>query len=696
MSRFYCCLLWLISLGTPTFAQKPDASFSLMPQPGNLTGGSGQFRMDKNLRVVVQGKPGERLSPAVDRFLARLAGRTGLFLTYPTLAASPDGQAQLVIRCDKPGKTTLGEDESYALTISNDQIILKAPTELGAMHGLETLLQLLKGDARGYFFPAVSISDAPRFPWRGLLIDVGRHYLPMEVLKRSLDGMAMLKMNTLHWHLSEDQGFRVESKTYPKLHQLGSNGLYYTQDQVRELIRYADMRGIRIVPEFDMPGHVTSWLVGYPELAAKDTTYRIEQKWGVFKPSLDPTKESTYHFLENLLKEMTALFPDEYFHIGGDENEGSQWRENPKIQAFMKANNLADNHALQNYFNQRVLAMVTKQGKKAMGWEEVLAPGVPKEMIIHSWRGKQSLIDAASQGHPVVLSSGYYIDLNYSAAKHYFNDPIPANTPLSAEAQQRVLGGEAAMWSEYVDEGIIDSRIWPRTAAIAERLWSPREVSNVDDMYRRLEVVAVQLEELGLTHLKNGDMLLRRMVQGTEVGPLRTLVEVVEPVKEYTRGEMAPYTASSPLTRVIDAANSDSKKAREFSRQVDAFLETQISQSVKNSFQKKGAAGTADSADGAALESQLRQWKENHDRLKPLIAMAPVLQEVAELSEDFSAISGAGLEALTYIRSDKSVPAGWLDAQRLRFNAAKVPRGQVMLVVVEPIMKLVNWASVKK
>jgi len=699
MSRFYCCLFWLASLFTPAFAQIPDASFSLMPQPRNMSGASGQFRLDKNLRVALQGSPGERLGPAVDRFLARLAGRTGLFLTHPTLSASAGGKVQVVIRCDKPGKTILGEEEAYTLTVSSDGISLSASTELGAMHGLETLLQLLRGDAGGYFFPAVSISDAPRFPWRGLLIDVGRHYLPMEVLKRNLDGIAMLKMNTLHWHLSDDQGFRVESKTYPKLHQLGSNGRYYTQDQVRELIRYADMRGIRIVPELDMPGHVTSWLVGYPELAAKDTTYRIEQKWGIFKPSLDPTKETTYQFLDHLLQEMTALFPDEYFHLGGDENEGSQWRENPKIQTFMKANNLADNCALQNYFHKRVLAMLKKQGKKAMGWEEVLTPGVPQDMIIQSWRGKQSLIDAASQGYPVVLSGGYYIDLNYSAAKHYLNDPVPANVPLDAEAQKRVLGGEAAMWGEYVDEGVIDLRIWPRTAAIAERLWSPREVTHVSDMYRRLEVISVQLEELGLTHLKNGDMLLRQMLQGTEVGPLRTLVEVVEPVKEYTRGGMAPYTSFSPLTRVVDAASADSKKAREFSREVDAFLEPRISQSVNNTLgKKKDVAGAADSspANGAALESQLRQWKENHDRLKPFITTAPVLQEVAGLSEDFSALSAAGLEALTYIRSGKPVPAGWLESQRVRFNAAKAPRAQVILVVVEPMMKLINWASLKK
>jgi hexosaminidase len=705
MRRFVCGLL-LITWFIPGFSQTTETLPSLMPMPGNLARGGGQFRLDKNLRVAVQGNPGERLTPAIDRFLSRLAGRTGLFLTHPVFSGTASGgSAALVIRCEKVGKTALGEDESYTLTVNTDRITLSAPTDLGALHGMETLLQLLQGDAKGYFFPSVSISDSPRFAWRGLLIDVGRHFQPMEVMKRNLDGMAMLKMNVLHWHLSDDQGFRVESKTYPKLHQLGSDGQYYTQEQVRELVRYADQRGIRVVPELDMPGHVTSWLVGYPELASglppnKDSIYRIERKWGIFKPSLDPSKETTYQFIDNLLKEMTALFPDAYIHLGGDENEGSQWRDNPKIQAFMKANQLADNHALQSYFHQRVLPMLTKRGKKAMAWEEVLAPGLSKELVMQSWRHKQSMIDAARQGHPVVLSHGFYIDLNYSAAKHYLNDPVPVNTQMDAEAQKRVLGGEAAIWTEYTDETVIDSRIWPRTAAIAERLWSPREVNNVDDMYRRLEVVSIQLEEVGLTHLKNAEMLLRRMVQGRETAPLRTLVEVLEPVKEYERGSMADYTAYSPLSRVVDAANPDSRQAREFGKLVDAFLETKISQSVKSTFSKKkgsaeAGAGLPENAE-AAIENQLRQWQENHEKLKPMITASPVLQEIATLSEDLSAMAGAGLEALNYIRSGKAVPANWLDPQRIRFDSAKVPRAQVMLVVVEPMLKLVNWASVKR
>ena len=707
-------------------AQTNNASLALMPQPARVTASSGPVRLDGRFRVAVVTPAGAvvaspRLLPAVNRFLKRLAGRTGLFFDVPTVAAvSPAvGDAPLAIYCDRPGALGLGEDESYQLTISGGKCTLRAPTDLGALRGLETLLQLLDADADGYFFPAFTIADAPRFPWRGLLIDVARHFEPVAVIKRNLDGMAMVKLNVLHWHLSDDQGFRVESRAYPKLHQLGSDGLYYTQEEIRDVIRYADQRGIRVVPEFDMPGHATSWLVGYPALASgpppggatpgKDSTYVLERKWGIFKPTIDPTRETTYTFLDNFLREMTALFPDPYFHIGGDENEGSQWRQNPKIRAFMQANKLADNHALQGYFNQRVLAILTKQGKKMMGWDEIFTPGVatpgvatpglPKDVIIHSWRGKQSLIEAARQGYQVVLSNGYYIDLNYSAAKHYLNDPVPANTPLDAAAQKRVLGGEAAMWSEYVDEGIIDARIWPRTAAIAERLWSPREVNQVDDMYRRMSVISWQLEEVGLTHLRNVDVLLRRLARGVDLQPLRTLVEVVEPVKEYARGGMATYTTFSPLTRVVDAANPDSERARLFTKAVEAFLDGKINQQVKATLGKKPGpetpvVGAADAA--LALETQLKQWQANHERLKPLMADSPVLREILSLSEDLSTVAGIGLEALAYIRSGQPAPAGWLESRRKRLETAKAPRGQVLLVVVEPITRLANWASVKK
>ena len=300
----------------------------------------------------------------------------------------------------------LGEDESYRLDVTSSGARLNAPTTLGVMRGLQTFLQLEQTTSAGFAVPAVSIEDNPRFPWRGLMIDVGRHFIPLDVLKRNLDGMAAVKLNVFHWHLSENQGFRIESKKFPKLQGMGSDGLYYTQDEVRDLIAYARERGIRVVPEFDMPGHATAWFVGYPELASGAGPYQIERQWGVFDPAMDPTREETYKFLDTFIGEMAALFPDQFFHIGGDEVNGKEWDANPKIQAFMRAHGLKDNNDLQAYFNQRVQKIVAKHGKTMLGWDEILRPDLPKSIVIQSWRGPDSLAEAAKQGYRGLLSSG--------------------------------------------------------------------------------------------------------------------------------------------------------------------------------------------------------------------------------------------------------------------------------------------------
>src|SRR5438552_8710310 len=265
-------------------------------------------------------------------------------------------KAMLVIRAAHANKEILelGEDESYSLEVSNTGAKLDSPTTLGALHGLQTFLQLVATASDGFAVPALSIQDKPRFPGRGLMIDAGRHVIPVDVLHRNIDGRAAVKLNVLHWHLSENQGFRVESKKFPKLHEMGSDGLYYTQNEVRDLIAYARERGIRVVPEFDMPGHSTAWFVGYPELASGPGPYEIERKWGVFDPAMDPTRDETYKFLDAFIGEMAGLFPDQFFHIGGDEVNGKQWDANPKIKEFMHGHGLKDNNDLQAYFNQRV------------------------------------------------------------------------------------------------------------------------------------------------------------------------------------------------------------------------------------------------------------------------------------------------------------------------------------------------------
>src|SRR6266576_4634582 len=544
----------------------------LMPVPASLSFGPGRLPINPSFRVSTGGFSDARLQAGILRALKRLAGRTGL--TFNLNPATSEMDATLMIQCQEAGQAvpSVAENESYQLEISDKQATLVAPTVVGALRGLETLLQLIDADRDGYYLPGVSIQDQPRFPWRGLLIDVGRHYETMDVLKRNLDAMAAVKLNVFHWHLTEDQGFRVESKKFPKLHSLGSDGDFYTQDQVRDIIAYAADRGIRVMPEFDIPGHSTSWLVGYPELGSAPGPYKIERGAGIFEPVLDPTRDQIYKFLDGFLGEMAELFPDAYMHIGGDENEGKQWDRNPQIQAFMKAKGIKDNHALQAYFNQRVLKILQKHGKKMIGWEEILHPDLPKDAVIHSWRCPASLAEAAKKGYNGILSAGYYIDLIFPASQHYLADPIPQNTTLTAEEAKRVLGGEATMWGEWVSAETIDSRIWPRTAAIAERLWSPRSVTDVDNMYRRLSVISRQLEELGLTHEKNYGMVLRRLAQREDIGPLSTLGSVIEPVKEYRRYQMRPQTMLSPLTGLVDGTRPDSENARHFVAMVNAFI----------------------------------------------------------------------------------------------------------------------------
>ena len=341
--------------------QVAGQQLNLMPIPAELAMGEGRFRLTEDFTITVIGPASDQAYGGATRMLRRLSGRTGFFFSQDFIGSDDTTSgAPVKLKWSRSGQVKLSENESYTLEVTADYITLSAETDIGILRGLETLLQLLAANREGYYFPAIRIEDAPRFPWRGLLIDVGRHFMPVDVIKRNLDGMAAVKLNVLHWHLSENQGFRVESKTYPKLHELGSDGFYYTQEQIKDIIAYADTRGIRVMPEFDIPGHSTSWLTGYPELASAPGPYTIERGFGVSDPSLDPTRETTYEFLDAFFREMTDLFPDQYMHIGGDEVEGSQWDANPDIQAFMREHQLPDNEALQSYFNQRILEILTK------------------------------------------------------------------------------------------------------------------------------------------------------------------------------------------------------------------------------------------------------------------------------------------------------------------------------------------------
>jgi len=674
MKRLLYFALFILILVSTTMTPQ---TLNLLPVPEKITLGEGNFVLTHSFDISIKGNPDKRIYPYATRVLRRLSGRTGLFFPQDFLTEkSIEDTADCIISVEQPGKVLLNEDESYSLQVFSNKILLKSKTDLGAMRGMETLLQLLQNDDSAYFLPVVSIDDKPRFPWRGLMIDACRHFMPVEVIKRNLDAMAAVKLNVFHWHLSEDQGFRVECKTFPKLHQLGSDGMFYTHAQIKEILAYAEDRGIRVIPEFDIPGHSTSWFVGYPELASAPGPYTIERRWGVFDPTFNPTIEETYKFFDAFFKEMCELFPDEYMHIGGDENNGKQWNQNEKIQAFMKENGIKSNHDLQTLFNKRISAILTKYGKKMIGWDEILQPELPKNIVIQSWRGTEALAKAAQQGYMGILSNGYYIDLIQPTDYHYLNDPVPADSKLSDAEKKFVLGGEATMWAEFVVPENVDSRIWPRTAAIAERFWSPQNVRDVDDMYRRLDRVNFQLEELGITNTKNQEMMLRRLTNNGDCTALNILVDVIEPVKIYTRHNYGvKYYSYSPYTRVVDAAVPDAPEARKFRKLVDEFLNGK--KELKNK-----------------ITAQLTLWRNNHEKLAKTINLSPIIKEIEPLSLNLKLLSEAGLETLSLLDKKQKPKEDWIKATDKLLLEAKKSYGQTELMIVSAVEKLVN--EVKK
>lgn len=641
---------------------------NLMPMPAKYTPGEGRLAIDPSFTSACIGQCEPRLVRTLNRFYERLWRQTGIEAT-PPLARVAKPTLTVEVRAASKPVQQLGEDESYTLEITSQAARLQAPTTLGALRGLETVLQLVQQDRDGFALPAVSIQDQPRFPWRGLMLDVSRHWMPMEVVKRTLDGMAAVKFNVFHWHLSDDQGFRVESKRYPKLHEMGSDGHYFTQAQVREVIEYARERGIRIVPEFDTPGHTTSWLVGYPEFGSAPGPYQIERHWGIFQPVLDPTREGTYRFLDGLIGEMAGLFPDDFFHVGGDEVEGKHWEANATIGEFMKLKEIKDRHELQRYFTRRVYDIVKKHGKRMEGWDEVLDPSLSKEIIIQSWRGQESLNQAVRQGYAGLLSRGYYLDLMHSAEMHYNTDPINEDgKKLSDEERSRILGGEACMWAEFVTPLLVDTRIWPRAAAIAERLWSPESVRDVRSMYARLDVVSRHLETVGLTHRQTYRAMLERLAGNGPVEPVAVLADIVEPVKDYTRGTLRDYTQSSPLNRLIDTAHPDSDAGRKFRYAV------------------------ADK-DWKTVRQMLTMWRDNDGALRPILETNGVLAEAGPLSANLTSVATIGLDALDQVENSRTVSPDWTSSQKEKLAAFRKPAADVLLMAVPGVESLVDAAG---
>ena len=678
---------------------------ALLPKPAETRWGSGRLALQKPLVAAFEPTASPLVRAAVQRTLARL--------TPPQPTTSPTRQATnppgLQIRYGREGQPENFDEEQYSLRITPAGVLIDAPTSLGVLRALATLEQLPLTEKKRRYLPEADIRDTPRFAWRGLLLDPVRHFLPVPVIKRNLDGMAAAKLNVLHWHLSDDQGFRVESRLFPLLHT-ASGGGFYTQADVREVLAYAAARGIRVLPEFDVPSHTTAWMVAYPRLATPDTVYRPYQSWRTTNVGLDPTRETTYSFLDSLLTEMSGLFPDPYFHAGGDEFNGKQWLRSPPVADFMRTHAMfkadgktLDPHQLHTYFNRRVLAILQQQGKTMVGWDEILGPDLPAPVVIQSWRGKKGLAEAARQGHPALLSHGYYLDLNYSAAAAYAADPLPPDVPLDAAQRARIRGGEAALWGEFADSVVVDSRVWPRAAAVAERLWSARETTqDVPDMYRRLHLFAAQLEGLGLRHRAAPAALLmalatppppdtlgyvppafprktRKLSAPLFLLPLSNLAAIIEPVKDYKRHfQGLTYTSQTPLNRLVDAAPAEAETARRYGATVDSLL---------------AGFAAAPRPPGLArqvlrLRLQLARWQALDAQLQPLFALSAGVREYAPLAAGLTVVATVALERLAQLETGVAAAPAWLAAARTTLDAAQKPAGQAELAVVRATRRL--------
>ena len=646
---------------------------ALMPLPAKITLGDGELAIDSDFRVGLSGHVEDRLQRGAVRLVEKLILTTGIPIQHG-LAANED--ARLLIHVDEGAGDVQSamEDESYTLEVNAERAMLHATNVYGALRGIETFVQLVRLGEGGFGVPVARIADQPRFPWRGLLIDAVRHWIPPSIIKRNLEAMATVKLNVLHWHLTDDQGFRVESRCYPKLHELGSDGLFYSQEEVQEIVTFAHDRGIRVLPEFDMPGHAGSWFVGYPELASAPGPYQLIRTYGGQEATIDPTREEVYKFISEFFAEMTTLFPDSFFHIGGDQVSRKQWQTNPKIRAFMATEGFNDIQHLQAYFNRRLHAILQELDRELIGWDPILHPDLPAGSVIQSVRGQQWLVDAARQGYRAVAGSEYYLTQMQPAEYHYTSDPYGGvAASLTAEQQKLILGGEASMWTELASAENIDSRIWPRTAAIAERLWSPREVTNIEDMYRRLAIVSRRLELTGVTHNGGPRRMLHRLTDYRPIEPLHTLAEVVQPITSDARKKSRDYTIETPLNRLVDATLPESETARQFMRMVETFLNDRTDQTTYD-----------------ALATQLGVWRDNHDRLEPELQRSSLLTEAEPLSAMLSKVAEVGLQSLKALHSEGAMSKNEREGHRVLLKQATTPVAEFTLMITPDVQKLVE------
>lgn len=464
---------------------------------------------------------------------------------------------------DENALPTLENDESYRIEITPNRIDITAPEIWGALHAIETLDGLIENQA----LPCGIIEDRPAYPWRGLKLDCVRHKINFNTVLKIIEGMAAAKLNVLHWGLCNNQGWRVESQKLPRLHKVASDGHYYTQRQIREAVAFAAARGIRVVPEFNMPGHSSAILVAYPELAAAPAPNALPEAYGIIEDEMHPFKDDVFDFADTLIGEMKALFPDAYWHFGGDEVTGKQWEANADIQAEAKKLNLNGKEEIQAHFNKRLLKIIKAHGKIPMGWEEV-AHGKPdpKDLLLENWISPAD--NEVMKPYKQVSAMGYYLD-HFLPAEAHWHHPVSAGNA-------DVIGGEACAWAEAMNDETIIGHIFPRVAAIAEVLWCGQAQTEYP-LPPRLAAFDGRLLQRGIDTEAGQRAVLKRCGGGASRDAMRTLAQLVSPIPYYLlldRGDGTEGTIATPFDRFVQALRADPPMALSFTQAVDRYLAT--------------------------------------------------------------------------------------------------------------------------
>lgn len=542
--------LFVIGLLSCLTAQAQNGeTISIIPEPVSMEVQEGSFALDMNTAIYAYASQDE-----VETVAHQLQKAINSATSYSLPVRSTPGHVAInnaiILELDPQ---SIDNKEGYLLSVDEERVTITAPTATGLFYGVQSLLQLLPAQVyqtdytlvpqnTEWTIPAVEIKDYPRFAYRGMHLDVGRHFFPVEFIKQYIDLIAMHKMNRFHWHLTEDQGWRIEIKQYPKLTEVGAwrdstlighygsgkyddkrYGGYYTQEEIREVVDYAQKRHVTIIPEIEMPGHASAALAAYPGLGCVEgKDYQVKTTWGVFEDIYCPS-EKTFTFLKNVLTEVMRLFPSKYIHIGGDEAPKEQWEESELAQKVMEREGLKNEHELQSYFITRIENFLNKHGRQIIGWDEILQGGLAPNATVMSWRGIKGGIKAAKQHHDVVMTPTSHLYLDYYQAppkseplaiggfipltKTYSFDPVP--DALSAKEAQYVLGAQGNVWTEYMHSGEkVEYMAYPRAAALAEVTWSPRDKRNWESFWKRMQTQFKRYEILGVNaaeHYRGAD-----------------------------------------------------------------------------------------------------------------------------------------------------------------------------------------------